>query len=135
MNASNFLRSQYDDPRNIARHTLQCDKKQLETLRSALLYEVNLRTITVENINDWDVELRSIIGDVDSLRSSLFIDEFISSVDKLQAKLQKLLHNLYLVCDILEKQGRITWQDKDKLYQKLEECPDILIEAIDCFHI
>ena len=61
------------------------------------------------------------------------IDESIGSIDEVQAKIQKVLLNLYTASDILTKKASV--RERQMFYQFIMDCSALLQDAIDCFHV
>ncbi len=133
MDTSSFLHGQFDDPRSANEQVLQRYKAQLEDMHRSFFYKINLRTIQVSNIDTWEKELRSIMEGMDRMRFYADIDESIGSIDEVQAKIQKVLLNLYTASDILTKKASV--RERQMFYQFIMDCSALLQDAIDCFHV
>jgi DNA-binding FrmR family transcriptional regulator len=132
-NAASFLRGQPDDSGDRIWQILSSYKEQLWDMRVTFLYEINLQDITTDNLNYFDGELRGIIRGVDNLRRSEDLSHFISSVDEFIATVQNIQLNLHTASYISSK--RATTNETKRYFQLLQECPNLLDRAIDCFKL
>ncbi len=124
MEPYSFLSGQTSDPRDSpeGKYLIGC-RNQLESMSTMFLYEVDFREITKENIDDWTAELRSIVEGIRRRRDEPCTDALLRSCDGAIAILRKVIRNLYVASDLLQRIGA---RERDTLYQKFEECADLL---------
>ena len=127
--ASNFIFKSGDTEGSQEALTLKRYREKLEKMRTLFLFEKSAREITTMNISSLERELRDLIGGIDRLRGVAGIKKLLTSPDAVQAKLQRVIICLNLASDLLEMQ--ITPRRREMLYQRYEEIPPLLSEAID----
>jgi hypothetical protein len=129
-----FAYEQYRDPRDLPNaRIVQGFKKRLENMRVMVLYQIDQRKITQATIDVLERELSEIIGGIDNLRRADYIDELISSPGEVQTKVRNARRCLHVASRLLERGN--TPRNIEFLFEKFEEFPDLLSEAIDLFNI
>ncbi|MEO6891999.1 MAG: hypothetical protein ABI324_23685 [Ktedonobacteraceae bacterium] len=108
-------------------------KSQLENMRTLFLFEMDLRSITQDNLNALTRELREIIKGIDRLKHIPNVDEALSSPEAISMLIRRASTCLYVASDLLEQD--ITPRLRESLYQKYIDFSDIIAEALDNFLI
>lgn len=108
-------------------------KNKLEMMRKMFLSEpdVNVRKLTSINIDMLIRDLRSIVGGIEGLRRSPHIKKLLPSPDAAQTRIRRVITCFLFIADLLEM-GK-TPRNRELLYQKYEELPELISEAIDLF--
>jgi|SRR6266516_4589820 hypothetical protein len=105
---------------------------QLREMSHLFLYEVDLREITVSNIDEWEAELRGIIKGIENLRDAPYTPVFLTSCDGVQKEICDVIDNLYSASDILQKRSP-TIKDRKVFYQTFRHSSVLLSKIIDLY--
>ena len=137
MEAFNFLRNDLNERESSPEaQTLAMLKKKIQDQRNTFLYAKDLRQISPGNIDVCEEELRQIVGEIQRLRSTTYMDDLLYSVDGVQSNINTAIDRLYIVSDILTKhiaKGSKNIKEREMLYQKFRECSKYLTEALKYF--
>lgn len=110
-------------------------KAQVESIYTMLSYEVDLRNVSKEDIDDWEQELRAIIKGIRYWERVSNISAFLVSCDAVQEWIGLAIRNLYLASDILGRK-KCTISEREKFYALLQQdCPRHLSRALEYFSI
>jgi hypothetical protein len=107
---------------------LRC-KAQLQSMYDLMLFERSHQEITQKAISMLERELSGMIEAIDKFRHVPHIEDFCYSVDSLQRLIRRARMCLNIAFRLLE--GAKTVHRTEALFEKFEEFPDILREAID----
>ncbi len=135
MSALSLFNSSFEPQDSQEAQIIRGFKSQVESICTLLSYEVNLRNVSKEDINEWEQELRGIIGGIRHLEQLSSISIYLSSSDAVQELIGNALINLYLAWDILDLK-KCPLSEREKLYRLLQkDCPMHLTNALKYFNV
>jgi hypothetical protein len=127
------------EPEDLLEATLGRYRDTLKNILGRLLFGDDLRTITKGAIDEFEKDLRSIIGGVEELRDGPKQTNYVKSIDAIQTNIKSVIDNLYDASyrldalDDLEKTEKATIMI-EKVIPSLRACEIPLREAIKQFN-
>lgn len=107
-------------------HSFQALLDKLKSIRNLLLYEADLRTINLSIINTLEGDLRTIIMEVERLRSNT--SKIFKSVEAFEAEIMRAREELYTAYYALERSDKIS--NVRLFYRSLNNCGQHIDKAL-----
>ncbi len=105
--------------------------KQLESMRDMVLYEMDHRKITQNNIDMLTRDLSEIIGSIDKMMRNPDIVFFFPTLGEIESHVRLARKCLHMASRLLGQSP--TQRTLNALFEEFEKFPDILLDAINLF--
>lgn len=131
-NTQNFLygpSGNEPDPDTTRVLRLYC--KQLESMRDMVLYEMDHRKITQNNIDMLTKDLSEIIGSIDKMMRATDIVFFFPTLGDIEKHIRQARKCLHMASRLLAQSP--SQRTLNALFEEFEKFPDILLDAINLF--
>jgi hypothetical protein len=110
-------------------------KAALENIRNLLLYGANLRTLTMDDLDRFDKDLREVIMGDERLRHTPHIGNFLISVDAVQVIIRNAILELNVAVNVMENETIFSQDSGRSFFICLANCQRYLSEALQQFLI